>query len=191
MKSDLAYANGKMDVTSVQSWLNGADSLVKNAQDASTAGQYAKAGATAQAARELADTAESLMRQTLGADKLPSYSQLPTRPAPPNSTGTTTSTTITQAQASRDLQHTYNDILTTGVLLKNASGVSSDASTYLTSAQNYYKTAYSAYQAGKYTDAHNAARIAGSLTHVAGELMHAANAGTSSDTPVTVPAPNF
>jgi len=185
-KSDLAYATGKMDTASAQAWIATADGLLTKAQAAQTAQQYGPAGAYAEAAQALVRTAELTMSQALGADKLPSYSQQPqggrrhAGPAP-------TSQTPTQAQVSRDLQRTYNDIVGHGVLI----GANADARPYLTQAQSAYKTAYAAYGAGNYQAAHNAAGLAGSLLHVADSLLHVADAGTSPIAPVTVPAPNF
>jgi len=188
---DLAYAKGKMDTANVERWLTGADSLIKNAQTAVTGSQYGQASGYAQAASQLAMLADKQMAQTLGADKLPSYSQRPAGRGNGNfGQGGQPNTTITQAQASRVLASTYNRLLVTGTLLKNA-GAAGDASTYLTEAQNAYKTAYAAYNAGKYGDATNAARQADELAGVADTLLRAATAPNSNDTPVTVPAPNF
>jgi len=188
---DLAYAKGKMDTASIERWLTGADSLIKQAQTAVTNSQYGQASGYAQAADQLAMLADRQMAQTLGADKLPSYSQRPAgRGNGKFGPGARTNATITQAQASRVLASTYNKLLVTGTLLKNA-GASGDASTYLTEAQNAYKTAYTAYNAGKYSDAANAARQADELAGVADTLLRAATAPNSNDTPVTVPAPNF
>ena len=125
------------------------------------------------------------MQQALGADKLPSASQKPTRPAPPSGTNTTP----TQAQVSRQLARLYNSLQMQAIELKNASNAG-NAGTYLTAAQNAYKTAYTAYQAGQYSDAANAARLAEQLGRVTDDLLHAADT-TGSDSPVAVPAPNF
>ncbi|MGI8588227.1 MAG: hypothetical protein ACR2M0_11155 [Chloroflexia bacterium] len=183
VKSDLAYATGKMDTGSVQTWLNSADALVKTAQTAVTSQQYAQAGADAGAADALARVADTVMAQALGRDKLPSASQNNGRtpPTPP---------TPTQATTSRQLARTYTNLELQGLQLKQAAN-SGDAATYLTAAQNAYKTAYAAYQAGKYSDAANSAMLADQLGHVADAMLHAASAGTSPDAPVAVPAPNF
>ncbi|MEO8288372.1 MAG: hypothetical protein ABI670_18260 [Chloroflexota bacterium] len=186
VKADLAYANGKMDTADVQRWVNGADSLLQSAQTANSGSKYEQAGAYAQAASQLAMVAETQMAQTLGADKLPSYSQ---RPQHPNRQAPA-ATAPTQAQASRILNKTYNEIVRQGALVKSASSAG-DAATYLTDAQNAYKTAYDAYQAGNYADAAASARLAGELSEVTGAVLRAATAPATSDTPVTVPAPNF
>jgi hypothetical protein len=191
VKSDLAYATGKMDTATVQDWVNKADGLLRTAQTAATGSQYGRAIATANAARELAGAADLLMQQALGADKLPSYNQRPLRGKGrfgPGGPGTTI--TPTQAQASRELAGLYNSIVAKDALLQTVSNAG-DAGTHLTAAKNSYRTAYTAYQAGNYTDAHKAAVVAHSLLHVVDSLMHAATAPNSPDTPVTVPQPNF
>jgi hypothetical protein len=188
VKTDLAYARGKMDTAAVEGYLKTADSLLASAQSAFTASQFGKAAATAEAARSLADVADSVMAQALGADKLPSYSQRPMHRMPPDATQQ--NVTVTQAQASRVLARTYEELAVQATLLKNAGSVA-EASNLLTSAQNAYKQAYSDYGAGKYNEAVASARLAGQLSHVVGELIHAANAPANADTPVTVPSPNF
>jgi hypothetical protein len=189
VKSDLAYANGKMDTTSVQKWVDGADSLLASAQSANSSSNYEQAVAYARAAQQLAMTADTAMAQKLGADKLPSYSQRPQRPGLPDNSQTTT-TAPTQAQASRIVAEAYNRLVEEGALIK-ATSSAGDATTYLTEAQNAYKTAYDAYQAGNYSDAVSSARLAGQLSGVADAVLRAATAQASSDTPVTVPAPTF
>lgn len=186
VKSDLAYATGKMDTADVQRWLTGADNLLKSAQTANSSSQYGQAVAYAQAARELAMTADLQMAQKLGADKLPSYSQMPMR----GDKDASANTTVTQAQASYILANTYNRLVTEGTLVKSSPNASL-ATGYLTDAQNAYKVAYDAYQAGKYSDAVASARLAEKLSGVAGAVAQAATAPANSDTPVTVPAPNF
>ena len=129
-----------------------------------------------------------LMQQALGADKLPSYNQ---RPFPAHARPASgTATNVTQAQASRELAGLNNAIVTKDALLKSA-GNTGDAGTYLTAAKNYYRTAYTAYQAGKYNDAHAAAAVGRELLEVVGHLVRAATAPNNPDTPVPVPAPNI
>lgn len=183
VKGDLTYATGKMDTASIQIWLNGADAQVKNAQTAKGASKFEQSVAYAHAAGELAMLAETHMGQTLGFDKLPSASQ---RPQFPGKFVPANPTTITQAQASRILEHTYNSLVMQKAVLKDGG----DVANYLTQAQNAYKTAYDAYNAGKYSDAASSARVAGELAKVANQI-HVALGATSSDQPVTVPAPNF
>jgi hypothetical protein len=189
VKGDLAYAAGKMDTTDVQRWVSGADALLKSAQSANSSSNYGQAVGYARAASELASVAESQMAQKLGADKLPSYSQRPQRPNRPADPNGTTAT-ITQAQASRVLQSTYNRLVAQGALLKSAANPG-DAATYLTDAQNAYKAAYASYQAGSYSDAVASAKLAGRLAEVSDAILQATSAPNDSNTPVTVPAPNF
>lgn len=189
-KSDLTYATGKMDTANVEKWLTAADGFLAQAKSAQTAQQYGQAGAYAEAAEAVTRTAETAMAQALGADKLPSYSQQSQLGGPhglrdQGQSGQTT--TPTQAQVSRELQRTYNQIVSQGAL----AGTNADAAGYLTQARDAYKTAYSAYQAGDYAAAHNSAELAQRLLRVADSLLRVADAGTSPDAPVTVPAPNF
>ncbi len=96
------------------------------------------------------------MADKVGADKLPSYTQRPQRPnrpgfpnkPAPSSTG---AITVTQALASRILRSTYSQLVAQGALVKNATNPG-DAATYLTDAQNAYKTAYASYQLGNYSE---------------------------------------
>jgi hypothetical protein len=188
VQADLTYATGKMDTATVQDWVNGANTLLKAAQAASSGNQYGKAVETANAAQGLARTADLLMQQALGADKLPSYSQRqgPGRGHP----GAPAGTTPTQAQASRELASLYNAIIGQDAALK-AAGTAGDAATYLTAAKNVYKAAYTAYQAGKYSDAQAQAAVGRGLLEAVEHLARAATAPNSSDTPITVPAPTF
>ncbi|HUS13838.1 MAG TPA: hypothetical protein VM536_02365 [Chloroflexia bacterium] len=185
VKADLTYATGKTDIAAAQGWLNAADALISKASAAQTAQQYGQAGAYAQAARSLGDTAGLSLAQALGADKLPSYSQRTGRDGAHGPLSTATAPT--QAQASRELQRTYNELVSRAAVI----GSNADAKGYLAQAQASYRTAYSAYQAGNYQAAGNAARLAGNLAHVADSLYHVTQAGTAPDAPVTVPAPNF
>jgi hypothetical protein len=185
-----------MDTTDVQKWVDGADSLLKSAQDANAASKYGQAVGYARAASELAQVAETQMAQKLGASNLPSYSQRPQFPHPNrpnngngNSNGSTTPT-VTQVEASRVLANTYDQLVAQGALIKSASNAG-DAATYLTDAQNAYTTAYNSYQSGNYSDAVSSARLAQQLGGVASAVLQAVNAPNDNTTPVTVPAPNF
>jgi hypothetical protein len=186
VKTDLAYAAGKMDTADVEKWLDGADALLASAQNANASSQYGQASAYASAARELAMAARSVMAQELGAETLPSYSELPQRP----DRDTSTATAITQAQASRILAETYNHLVAQEAVISNATNAS-EATPYLTDAQDAYGAAYDAYQVGSYDDAIASARLAGKLAHVAESVARASTAPANADTPVTVPAPNF
>jgi hypothetical protein len=190
VKSDLAYANGKMDTAAVQRWLDGADALLKSAQSANSSSQFGQAVAYAQAARELAMTARSQIAQELGADQLPSNSQLPQRGDRGLPGMVAGDTAVTQVQASYILAETYNRLVAQAASAQGSANAS-QASTYITDAQNAYKTAYDAYQAGNYSDAASSARLAGQLSKVAGAIINAATAPSNADTPVAVPAPNF
>ena len=187
VKSDLAYANGKMDTAKVQDWISRADTLLKSAQSAVSSNQYERAIATAQAAHGLADAADTLMAQALGADNLPSYSQ---RPMKGRFGGNVTIPDATQAQASRMLAGFYNAILMKDAQLK-ASTSKGDADTYLSAAKDTYRTAYTAYGAGKYNDVRNSVKVGQMLLGVAESLLRAGSAPNDPNTPVQVPAPNF
>ncbi len=191
VKADLTYATGKMDTATVADWVSRAEGLLKSAQSAVSASEFGKAGATAQAASTLARAADLLMQQALGADKLPSYS---TQRGPGRDHlgmgGSPTAPTLTQAQASRELAGFYNEIVMKAAVLK-ATGSAGDAGTYLTAAQNRYSTAYTAYQAGTYSEVHNSVAVGRALLEVADSLARAATTPSSPDAPVTVPAPNF
>ncbi len=191
VKGDLSYATGKMDTADVQRWLNSADSLLQQARTANSNAQYGPAVAYSSAAAQLAMIARSQMAQKLGEQNLPSHGQLAGRgwghgPKMPGlKTPDTSSVTFTQAQASRILAGTYYR------LKMQASVVSGSGSAWLTEAQNAYKSAYSAYQAGNYNEAVTYARLAEQLAGVATTVTFAPGAPANQDTPVTVPAPNF
>jgi hypothetical protein len=186
IKADLAYANGKMDTADAQRWVSGAEALLGTARSSNSNLQYGQAVSYSHAARDLAMVAYTQMAQELGADTLPSYNQMPRR----GMKGMPANTTVTQAQASRVLASTYNHLIMVGAVVSNASSAG-QATTYLTDAQNAYRDAYAAYQAGNYMEAVQAAKLSGQLAGVAGILVGAPNAPSNQDTPVTVPAPNF
>lgn len=186
VKADLAYAQGKMDTADVQRWVNGADALLQSAVNANSSSQYGQAVAYAQAARELASTARSVMAQELGAGTLPSAGQDSGRPeklAPDYST-------LTQAQASRIVAQAYERLVAAGASVQAASNAS-EAGPYLTDGQTAYRAAYDSYQAGNYADAAVSARLAERLAGVAAGIARASTAPANADTPVTVPAPTF
>jgi hypothetical protein len=176
-----------MDTGKVQDWLNRADTLVKSAQSAVSSNQFERAISTAQAARGLASAADTLMAQALGADKLPSYSQRPMK-GRPGANGTVPD--ATQAQASRMLAGFYNAIIMNEARL-SASTTKGDAETYLTAAKDTYRTAYTAYGAGKYNDVRNSVKVGQILLGVADNLLRAGSAPNDPNAPVQVPAPNF
>jgi hypothetical protein len=186
VKADLAYATGKMDTATVQSWLNNADTLLNSARGANISGQYGRAALTANAAGELAWAADLLMAQALGAEVLPSNAQRSMRGRDGMRGGVTTPTGLTQAQASRELASLYNSIVMRGALQGTA-----DSTNYLNIAKEYYRTAYNAYGAGNYADAYKAAAVARRLLGVSDSLLRANTAPNNVDTPVQVPAPTF
>jgi hypothetical protein len=188
VKADLAYANGKMATADAQRWVSGAETLLAKAQSANSSSQYGQAVSYAHAARELAMTAQMQMVQELGAETLPSYSQLPQRGN--KGMHVETGTDVTQARASFVLANTYERLVMQGTLLESAANAS-EAAAYITDAQGAYRDAYDAYQAGNYTEAVQSARLAERLASVAGAIVRAPAAPANSDTPVTVPAPNF
>src|SRR5512138_648369 len=126
VEGDLAYANGKMDTSDVQRWLDSAKSLMQKAQTANTNSQYGPSVAYSSAARELAMLAYSKMADQLTAAALPSNGQI--RGEHMRGPDNTTATAPTQAQASYILYNTYNRLVSQGVVIGN----SSEAATYLT-----------------------------------------------------------
>lgn len=186
-RTDLTYATGKMDTANIQKWLNSADALLKDAQAAVNGTKLERAGQTAQAVMSLIMAAEGQMAYTLGADTLPSASQLPMGRKGLRMIGPDMGdVTITQAQASRILARTYNKLVAQDTLIEATA-----ATPYLTDAQAAYKTAYDAYSAGKYNDAVSASRLAEQLASVARHIEAAADAPDSPDTAVPVPGPTF
>jgi hypothetical protein len=189
VKADLAYANGKMDTADVQQWVDGASTLLQKAESANSGSQYGAAIAYANAGRELAMTAYSKMASELTAEALPSSGQIrgAHKGLPDNATA---ATAPTQAQASYVLANIYNRLISQGAVIGSASNAG-EAAPYLTQAQAAYADAYNAYQAGNYESAVAFSRLAERLSEVAGSVARAATAPANSDTPVTVPAPNF
>ncbi len=202
VKGDLAYAAGKMDTATAQDWVDKADGLLAAAQTANTNGEYGKSVETANAASELARAAEMLMQQALGADTLPSYTQRqnagkgqmhPGMPGPGMGPGKIgpggqVPSNITQAQASRIVANLYNSIVSQEALV-NSSASKGGAATYVAAAKDQYSKAYSAYQAGNYSDAAGAANVGDALLRVVNSLLSAGTAPNSPDTPVQVPQP--
>ena len=183
VEADLAYANGKMDTADVQRWVDSANALLQKAESANSGSQYGPAVAYAGAARELAMIAYSNMADELTAEALPSNGQIHAkhRGLPGDATA------LTQAQASYVLANAYNRLVAQGAV----TGGSAEAAAYLAKAQQAYSDGYAAYQAGNYESAAAFARLAGQLSGVASSVANAATAPANSDTPVTVPAPNF
>ena len=174
--------------------MNKADALLTSAQTANSGGEYGKAVEIANAARELAQAAELLMQQALGADTLPSFSQRQfpggghKGPGLGPGIGPSANITVTQAQASRVLAGLYNNITMQEALLNNSTN-KGDAATYLAAAKAQYSKAYTAYQAGSYKEAAGAAHVGHELLEVVNALLRAGTAPNGPDTPVQVPPP--
>ncbi|HEX8597869.1 MAG TPA: hypothetical protein VF952_05060 [Chloroflexia bacterium] len=186
-KDDLAYANGKMDTANVSKWLTNAQTLLGSAQTAATASKFGSASQYAQAAQELIFIAEGQMARALGADTLPSANQRPVGrgrhfPGGPDAANVT----VTQAQASRFLSQTYNNLVAQKSLITDSA-----ATGYLADAQAAYQSAYNAYGAGNYSEAVSSAKLAQQLAGVARHVQAAPGAPDNADTVVPVPAPTF
>ena len=195
IKADLAYATGKMDTSDAQGWLNGADTLLARAKSANSSAQYGQAVTYAAAASQLTNLAHMQIAQELGASSLPSYSQHPMgrhggHAGKDGVMSDDPNATINEAQASRILARTYNQLVAVGAVVKSSSSAG-DAATYLTEAQNAYRDAYTAYQAGTYSEAAKLAKLSNGLGNVAGTLAGASGAPANVDAPANVPAPNF
>ena len=186
-QDDLAYANGKMDTANVSKWLNNAQTLLGSARTAAAASKFGSASHYAQAAQELVFIAEGQMARALGADTLPSTSQRPVGrgrhfPGGPDAA----TVTVTQAQASRFLSQTYNNLVAQKSLITDSA-----ATGYLADAQAAYQSAYNAYGAGNYSEAVSSAKLAQQLAGVARHVQAAPGAPDNADTVVPVPAPTF
>jgi hypothetical protein len=185
-REDLAYANGKMDTANVSKWLTNAQTLLAQAQTAASASKFGAAGQYAEAAQELVMTAEGQMVQALGADVLPSASRLQGHRGGFRGGPDAANITVSQAQASRALAQTYDNLVA-----QKAQTTDSAALAYLADAQAAYGSAYTAYGAGKYNEAVASARLAQQLAGVARHVQAAPTAPDNADTVVTVPAPTF
>ena len=186
-QDDLAYASGKMDTANVSKWLTGAQTLLTNAQTAASASKFGPASQYAQAAAELVMIAEGQMAQELGADALPSASQRPVGRGGHFRGGPgAANVTVTQAQASRFLSQTYNNLAAQKSLITDSA-----ATGYLADAQAAYRSAYDVYGAGTYSEAVSSARLAQQLAGVARHVQAAPGAPDNADTVVPVPAPTF
>ncbi len=181
-KSDLANAQGKMDTTQVQAWLNQAATALSAAQSAQSSNKTFEARADAGAAQELALAAETQIRAKTGTTPTPSAT--PTN-RPTGSNGTPT--IPPQARTSRALAGTYRALIEERDSLQ-ASNPGGNWSSILSDAEGFYKDAYSAYNASNYDQASVDARIAGHLGRAVGLAVSATKDPTQ---PVTVPAPNF
>lgn len=181
-QTDLAAAQGKLDVSEPASWLDAARAALANATSARSAGNLNQAREQAGSAIELANAADDFLVAKLGS-ALPSQVNRPRPPAlPPGAT-----TVSPQARVSRDLARTYGDIVNQRDALQTAK-LPTPWPTILSQAEGLYKDAYAAYQAGHYDQAASDAHIAGHLVHA---IAHAVQTTTEPNQPVSVPAPNF
>jgi TolA-binding protein len=191
VKADSDFANGKMDLTTVSALINQATALQTQAQTALTANNLTLASGDARAAESALRSADDLIVASIGTTGLPSAANRPARPTP--TTPTTTPTADQQkARSSNELARTYKQIVDEGNTVKaNSSTAAGDLSFYITTAQGLYKQAYDLYNAGKYDQASQTVRAAGSVAGIAGELLRAAGVTPTSPQVVPVPAPTF
>jgi hypothetical protein len=188
VKADSDFANGKMDLTTVSALINQATALQTQAQTALTANNLTLASGDARAAERALRSADDLIVASIGTTGLPSAANRPARPMP-----TTTPTADQQkARSSNELARTYKQIVDAGNTVKaNSSTAAGDLSFYITTAQGLYKQAYDLYNAGKYDQASQTVRAAGSVAGIAGELLRAAGVTPTGPQVVPVPAPTF
>jgi hypothetical protein len=191
VKADSDFANGKMDLTTVSALINQATALQTQAQTALTANNLTLASGDARAAESALRSADDLIVASIGTTGLPSAANRPARPTP--TTPTTTPTADQQkARSSNELARTYQQIVNEGNTVKaNSSTAAGDLSFYITTAQGLYKQAYDLYNAGKYDQASQTVRAAGSVAGIAGELLRAAGVTPTGPQVVPVPAPTF
>jgi TolA-binding protein len=186
-KADRDFANGKMDLTTVNSLIDKASALQTQAQTALTANNLTLASGDARAADEALHSADDLIVASIGTTGLPSAANRPARPAP-----TTPTADQQKARSSNELAHAYQDIVnTTNTVKANSTSAAGDLSFYVTTAQGLYKQAYDLYNAGKYDQASQTVRAAQNVGHIADELLRAAGVTPTGPQTVTVPAPNF
>ncbi len=186
-KADRDFANGKMDLTTVNSLIDRASALQAQAQSALTANNLTLASGDARAAQGALRSTDDLIIASIGTTGLPSAANRPARPAP-----TTTPTTDQQkARASNELARAYQGIVNETNTAKANSTAAGDLSFYVTTAQGLYKQAYDLYNAGKYDQASQTVRAAEGVARIADDLLHAAGVTPTGPQVVPVPAPNF
>jgi TolA-binding protein len=175
----------------VSALINQATALQTQAQTALTANNLTLASGDARAAERALRSADDLIVASIGTTGLPSAANRPARPTP--TTPTTTPTADQQkARSSNELARTYKQIVDEGNTVKaNSSTAAGDLSFYITTAQGLYKQAYDLYNAGKYDQASQTVRAAGSVAGIAGELLRAAGVTPTGPQVVPVPAPTF
>lgn len=187
VQADRDFANGKMDLTTVNSLIDKATALQGQAQSALTANNLTAASGTARAAQDALHSADDLIVASIGSTGLPSAANRPARPAP------TTAPTADQqkARASNELARAYQGIVNTTNSVKANSTAAIDLSFYTTTAQGLYKQAYDLYNAGKFDQASQTVHAAEGVAHIADDLLHAAGVMPAGPQAVPVPAPNF
>ncbi len=186
-KADRDFANGKMDLTTVNALIDRASALQGQAQSALTANNLTLASGDARAAQGALRSADDLIVASIGATGLPSAANRPARPAP-----TTTPTADQQkARASNELARAYQGIVNETITVKANSTAAGDLSFYVTTAQGLYKQAYDLYNAGKYDQASQTVHAAEGVARIADDLLYAAGVTPAGPQIVPVPAPNF
>ena len=186
IKADRDFANGKTDLSIVNSLIDRASTLQGQAQTASTANDLTKASGYARAAMGSIQSARQLIEAAIGTTGLPSAA---TRPAPPTPQTTPTADQL-KARASNDLARAYQDIVNAGTVAR-ANGSAGDLGFYVTTAQNLYKQAYDLYNGGKSEQASRTAHAAQEIAHITNDLLRANGVTQAAPPVVTVPAPNF
>lgn len=188
VKADRDFANGKMDLTTVNALIDKASALQTEAQSALTANNLTQANGAAHAAQGALHSADDLIVAAIGTTGLPSAANRPARPAP----ATAPTADQQKARSSNELARGYQDIVNaTNTVKANSSSAAGDLSFYITTAQGLYKQAYDLYNAGKYDQASQTVRAAGGVAHIADDLLRAAGVTPAGPQVVPVPAPTF
>ncbi len=187
IKADRDFANGKMDLTTVNALIDKASALQSQAQTALTANNLTLASGDARAAEGALRSADDLIVASVGSMGLPSAANRPARPTP----ATTPTADQQKARASNELARAYQGIVNETNSVKANSTAAGDLSFYVTTAQGLYKQAYDLYNAGKYDQASQTVHAAEGVARVAGDLLHAAGVTPAGPQAVPVPAPNF
>lgn len=192
VKADRDFANGKMDLTTVNGLIDKAGTLQTQARSSLTANNLTQAGGYAHAAQDAVRSADDLIIASIGTTGLPSAAN---RPAPPANAPSATQATPTadqqKARSSNELAHSYQSIVDTTNRVKASNNAAGDLSYYVTTAQGLYKQAYDLYNAGKYDQASRTVRAADGVARIADDLLRAAGVTPAGPQLVPVPAPNF
>lgn len=186
IKADRDFANGKTDLSIINSLIDKATALQGQAQTASTANDLTKASGYARAAMGSIQSARQLIEAAIGTTGWPSAANRPTLPTPQ----ATPTADQMKSRASNDLARAYQDIVNAGAIAK-ANGSVGDLGFYVTTAQNLYKQAYDLYNGGKSEQASRTAHAAQEIAHITNDLLRANGVTQATPPVVTVPAPNF